>query len=300
MQTLKTSTLAKLALFLATVIWGSSFVIIKDAVNLITPNFLMAIRFTGAFIILSIIFHKKLCSITRDMIWKGAVMGICLFFAYFFQTLGVMQTTPGKNAFLTAVYCILVPFMAWMAGSNRPDRWNIIAAFVCITGIGLISLQSDFSMGIGDALTLVGGFFYSCHMVAVAKYGEGKDPVVMTILQFAFAAIIFWVATFIYDGGIRPVPLKVLPSIGYLCLFCTGAALLLQNFGQKHTSPSAAALILTFESVFGTLFSVVMGRELLSFRIVSGFALIFLAVVVSETKLSFLFKKKEETLSETD
>ena len=103
-----------------------------------------------------------------------------------------------------------------------------------------------------------------------------------------------------YDGGIRPVPLEVLPSIGYLCLFCTGAALLLQNFGQKHTSPSAAALILTFESVFGTLFSVVMGRELLSFRIVSGFALIFLAVVVSETKLSFLFKKKEESLSECD
>ena len=296
----KVETLAKLALFLATVIWGSSFVIIKDAVNLITPNFLMAIRFTGAFIILSLIFRKNLRAITRDMIWKGAVMGICLFFAYFFQTLGVMQTTPGKNAFLTAVYCVLVPFMAWITGSNRPDRWNIIAAFICITGIGLISLQSDFSMGIGDALTLIGGFFYSCHMVAVAKYGEGKDPVAMTILQFAFAAIIFWGATFVYDGGIRPVPLEVLPSIGYLCLFCTGAALLLQNFGQKHTSPSAAALILTFESVFGTLFSVVMGRELLSFRIVSGFALIFLAVVVSETKLSFLFKKKEESLSECD
>lgn len=151
-------------------------------------------------------------------------------------------------------------------------------------------------MGLGDVLTLVGGFFYSCHMVAVAKYGENRDPIVMTILQFASAAIIFWVATFIYDGGVRAVPLEVIPSIGYLCIFCTGAALLLQNFGQKHTSPSAAALILTFESVFGTVFSVVMGREDLNFRIVLGFALIFLAVVVSETKLSFLKKKKGENV----
>ena len=287
----KTETLAKLSLFLATVIWGSSFVIIKDALNLIAPNYLMAIRFTGACIILSAIFHKKLRGVTRDMLWRGAIMGVCLFFAYFFQTLGAMDTTPGKNAFLTAIYCVLVPFMAWVAGSKRPDRWNIIAAFICITGIGLISLKRDFSMGMGDALTLIGGFFYSCHMVAVAKYGEDRDPVVMTILQFATAAVIFWVATFVFDGGISPVSVDVIPSIVYLCLFCTGAALLLQNFGQKHTSPSAAALILTFESVFGTLFSVVMGRENLTFRIVSGFALIFFAVVVSETKFSFLKKK---------
>ncbi len=294
----KTETLAKLALFLATVIWGSSFVIIKDAVNLITPNFLMAIRFTGAFVILSAIFCKKLRGITRDMLWRGAIMGACLFFAYFFQTLGVMRTTPGKNAFLTAIYCVLVPFMAWIMGSKRPDRWNIIAAFICITGIGLISLQENFSMGLGDILTLIGGFFYSCHMVAVAKYGENRDPVVMTILQFAAAAVIFWVATFVYDGGVRPVPFKVIPSIAYLCIFCTGAALLLQNFGQKHTSPSAAALILTFESVFGTLFSIIMGREEgLSVRIVFGFVFVFLAVVVSETKLSFLKKKKGESLN---
>ena len=288
----KTETLAKLALFLATIIWGSSFVIIKDAVNLITPNFLMAIRFTGACIVLSIIFRKKLRGITRKMLLHGAIMGACLFFAYFFQTLGVMRTTPGKNAFLTAIYCILVPFMAWIMGSKRPDRWNVIAAFICITGIGLISLQKDFTMGTGDVLTLIGGFFYSCHMVAVDKYSGGRDPVVMTVLQFAAAAVIFWVATFVYDGGVRPVPLKVVPSIAYLCLLCTGAALLLQNFGQKHTNPSTAALILTFESVFGTVFSVIMGREDLSFRIVLGFALIFLAVVVSETKLSFLKKKK--------
>ncbi len=290
----KTSTLAKLAIVLATIIWGSSFVIIKDAVNLITPNYLMAIRFTGAFILLSIIFFKRMKNITPKMLLQGAIIGACLFGAYFFQTLGIMDTTPGKNAFLTAFYCVLVPFIAWATGASKPDRWNLIAAFVCIAGIGLISLTRNFTMGRGDALTLVGGFFFACHMVAVAKFGEGRDPVVMTILQFAGAAVIFWIATFVFDGGVRPVVPKVIPSVFYLCVFCTATALLLQNFGQKHTTPSTAALLLTLESVLGTLFSGLMGRENLTFRMLFGFVLVFVAIVISETKLSFLKKEKEK------
>ncbi len=290
----KTSTLAKLAIVLATIIWGSSFVIIKDAVNLITPNYLMAIRFTGAFILLSIIFFKRMKNITPKMLLQGAVIGACLFGAYFFQTLGIMETTPGKNAFLTAFYCVLVPFIAWVTGASKPDKWNLIAAFVCIAGIGFISLNRNFTMSRGDALTLVGGFFFACHMVAVAKFGEDNDPIVMTVLQFAGAAVIFWIATFAFEGVPKQVVPEVVPAVFYLCVFCTAAALLLQNFGQKYTEPSTAALLLTLESVLGTLISGLLGRENLTFRTVFGFALVFCAIVVSETKLSFLKKKKEE------
>ena len=161
-----------------------------------------------------------------------------------------------------------------------------------IAGIGLISLTRNFTMGKGDALTLVGGFFFACHMVAVAKFGEDRDPIVMTILQFAGAAVLFWIATFVFGGGPKAVVPAVMPSVFYLCVFCTAAALLLQNFGQKHTTPSTAALLLTLESVLGTAFSALMGRENLTFRMVVGFALVFVAIVISETKLSFLKKEK--------
>lgn len=289
----KLDTFAKFALLLATLIWGTSFVIIKDAVNLISPNYLMALRFTGACVLLSVIFYKRMQNVTLQMLWQGAVIGVFLYLAYYWQTLGIMYTTPGKNAFLTAFYCVLVPFLAWASKGSRPDRWNIIAAIMCITGIGLISLKSDFTMGKGDFYTLIGGFFFACHMVAISKFVGEKDPIAMTVLQFAAAGVCFWITSFITEGAPRAVSPDVLLSVVYLCLFCTAAALLLQNFGQKHTAPSAAALILSLESVFGTLFSALLGREDLTLRMVCGFITIFLSIVVSETKLSFLKHKTE-------
>lgn len=282
---------SKIALLLATLIWGTSFVIIKDTVNLISPNFLMALRFTGAFVLLAVIFRKRLRNVNFESVWQGGVIGIFLYLAYIWQTYGIMFTTPGKNAFLTAFYCVLVPFLAWIVKGPRPDRWNIIAAFMCITGIGLISLNGNFLIGKGDFYTLIGGFFFACHMVAVSKFGGDKDPIVVTIIQFASAAICFWVTTFALDGVPRGIHLNVIPSVIYLCLFCTAAALLLQNFGQKHTTPSTASLLLSLESVFGTMFSAVLGREDLTARMICGFVTIFLSIIVSETKLSF-FKRK--------
>lgn len=286
------NTFAKLTLLLATLIWGTSFVIIKDAVDLIAPNYLMALRFTGACFLLSAIFRKRLHGVNFQMLWQGALIGVFLYLAYIFQTYGIMLISPGKNAFLTAFYCVLVPFLAWMVKGSRPDRWNIIAAIMCITGIGLISLNGDLTIGKGDFLTLAGGFFFACHMVAVSKFGSERDPIVITILQFASAAVCFWITSFITEGAPKAVEADVLPSVIYLCIFCTAAALLLQNFGQKHTAPSAAALILSLESVFGTLFSAVLGREDLSIRMVCGFVTIFLSIVVSETKLSFIKRKQ--------
>lgn len=282
---------SKLAILVATLIWGTSFVIIKDAVDLISPNFLMALRFTGAFVLLAVMFWKRLRKTNFESICQGAVIGVFLYLAYIWQTYGIMFTTPGKNAFLTAFYCVLVPFLAWVVKGPKPDRWNLIAAFMCITGIGLISLNGNFMIGKGDFFTLVGGFFFACHMVAVSKFGGDKDTIVITILQFAAAGICFWITTFILEGIPNSIDFEVVPAVIYLCLFCTAAALLLQNFGQKHTSPSAASLLLSLESVFGTMFSAMLGREDLTLRMICGFLMIFLSVIVSETKLSFLNRK---------
>ena len=105
--------LAKSSILLATLIWGTSFVIIKDTLEVINPHYLMAIRFTVAFVVLSAVFFRRMKSITREMIWQGSLIGFFLFLAYLWQTLGIMDTTPGKNAFLTAIYCVMVPFLAW-------------------------------------------------------------------------------------------------------------------------------------------------------------------------------------------
>jgi len=288
----KYTVLGKLAILAATLFWGTSFVVLKDTLDLVPPNFLIALRFTGAGIFLAIIFWKRLLGVTKQMLWQGCIIGIFLFLAYFWQTLGLQRTTPGKNAFLTAGYCVLVPFMLWMIRGPRPDRYNVIAAVLCLGGIGLISLNGDLTMGLGDLFTVIGGIFFGWHMVALGKFLKGKDPVVMTILQFGAAAACFWIASLIMEGVPKALPAQAILPLGYMTVFCTAVTLLLQNFGQKYTDPSAAAILLSLEAVFGAMFSLLLGKETLSLQVALGFVTIFLSVIISETKLSFLKTEK--------
>ena len=284
----KQASMAKLALFGAAAIWGSSFFIVKNTVDVFSPNILLGIRFTIGCLLLCAIFWRKLRLLDKSYFIGGGVMGLCLFLAYSTQTIGITDTTPGKNAFLTAIYCVIVPFLFWAVNKTRPDIYNYLAAFLCVAGIGLVSLTGEFTIGFGDALTLVGGFFYAAHMVAVAKLGKGKDPVLITIVQFAVAAVLSWIVGLTTEKLPTQVTSSAILGILFLAVFATAGALLLQNIGQKYTNPSAAAIILSLESVFGVLFSVLFFGERLTLRLAMGFVLIFAAVILSETKLSFI------------
>ena len=293
--------LAKPMLFLAAFIWGSSFFIMKGAVDVIPPFYLLAVRFTGGAVLLGLLCGKKWrrC-FSRDYLWRGAVMGVFLFLAYSVQTFGLQGTTPSKNAFLTAVYCVLVPFFYWLVMRRRPDRYNILAAVLCVAGVGLVSLNGDLTVTWGDGLTLVGAVFYAAHIVAVAKVSPGRDITLLTVFQFAFAALYAWacglIAQPLPSGAILSADLVV--QMAYLTVMCTTVALLFQNVGQVWSDPASAAVILSLESVFGVAFSVVCYGDPVTVRLVIGFALIFVAVVCSETKLSFLRRKKELTPGE--
>lgn len=288
-----TGTLHKFALFGAALIWGSSFIVVKSSVDTLTPNVLLGVRFSIGCVLLCLIFHKKLRLVTPRLVLRGGLTGLFLFTAYCVQTIGITQTTPGKNAFLTAVYCVLVPFLYWLVYKIRPDRYNFIAAVLCIAGIGFVSLNGDFSIGRGDALTLLGGFFYAVHMVAVAKLGKGEDSVLFTIMQFGSAALASWVVALVFEGLPTALPpTTTIFGVLYLAVFATTVALLLQNIGQQGTDPSAAAILLSLESVFGVLFSVLLYGEELTPRLVFGFVLIFFSVLTSETKLSFLHRHR--------
>ncbi len=286
--------IAKLSLLLATLIWGSSFIIMKDALDDISTYYLLAIRFTGAFVLLGIVFWKKWKHINKDVIAAGFVMGTALIAAYAFQTFGLIETTPGKNAFLTAGYCILVPFLFWGIAGTRPDKFNVIAAVLCIVGIGLVALDGNLTIGRGDLLTLVCCIFYALHIVVSAKFTRTMDVMLLTIGQFFFAALWSWMLAFLFEPplAVAEMSIEIWLVLGYLCVFATAGALGLQTFGLKYTPPSAGALILSLESVFGVIFSIMVGAEVVTVRLLIGFAVIFIAIVVSETKLEFLFDRK--------
>ena len=144
--------LAKPMLFAAAIIWGTSFFVMKNALDVIPVFYLLAIRFTAGAVLLAAVCWKKWAGFTWDYLWRGAVIGAFLFLAYSVQTFGLDRTTPSKNAFLTAVYCVIVPFLYWAAARRRPDRYNILAALLCVTGVGLVSLDGDLSVNAGDVL----------------------------------------------------------------------------------------------------------------------------------------------------
>ena len=285
--------LAKPMLFSAAIIWGTSFFIMKNALDSLPVFALLALRFTAGAILLSVVCIKKWKDFTLDYLWRGGIVGGFLFLAYTVQTFGLSFTTPSKNAFLTAVYCVLVPFFTWAVVRRRPDKFNILAAVLCVAGVGLVSLNEELSINLGDLLTLLCAVFYASHIVAVEKLSPGKDIYLITIFQFAFAALYSWVfslTTEVFPAQALKDPEVFLP-LAYLCVMATTVALLFQNVGQIWSDPASAAVILSLESVFGVLFSVICYGDEVSVKMLCGFVLIFVAVVCSETKFSFQRKK---------
>ena len=281
----------RLALLVTTLIWGSSFVILKSTLDTITPLWLLSIRFCGAAIVMLALCYKKIKLIDRQHIKGGVLMGIFLSAAYTVQTYGLVYTTPGKNAFLTASYCIIVPFLYWLIAGKKPDKFNISAAIVCIVGMGFVCLNNDLTVNIGDILTICCGLFYAFHIITTAKSVEGRDPLLLTVIQFITAGIVCLVFAALFEPAPKSIPASSVWSIAYLVIMCTGVCYILQTFGQKYTPPAAASVLLSLESVFGTVISIAIGQENLTVSIVLGFILIFSAVLISETKLEFLRKK---------
>ena len=285
--------LAKPLIIIATLVWGSTFFILKDTLESVDLQFLLAFRFTMAAVVLALVFWKHWKGMDRSCWWRGAVMGVFLYAAYTVQNLGLMETTPGKNAFFTAVYCVIVPFLYWVVDRLRPDRFNVLAAVLCIVGIGFVSWDGGFSIGYGEWMTLLSGLLYACHIVATSKFAQGRDVFLLTVIQFATTAVCCWVGTLITGGfPTAGLPARAWWVLIYLAIAATTLALLFQNIGQKYTSPSSAAVLLALEAPFGVAFSVIFTEERPTPFMYFGFLLIFVAVLCSETKFSFLKRKK--------
>lgn len=274
---------ASLGLLLTALIWGFAFVVVKNSLDSVEPVYMLAFRFTIATVALSLIFSKRLKSIDIQMIKSGFILGLLLFISYAAQTVGCKYTTAGKNAFLTAVYVVIVPFLHWIINRQPTRKAHLFAALFSIAGIGLISLRGSFSIGIGDSLTLLCGLGFAIHMVLIKRFTEKQDPVLLTVIQLFFAAALSWVIAPFADGRFPSgvfTP-QVAGSMLYLGLMSTMLAYFLQNLCQKYTSPSTASVVLSTEAMFGVLFSVWLLKEQLTTRMLAGCILILAAIVIS-------------------
>ena len=276
--------LAAIGLIITTIIWGSAFVVMKNSVDIISPTYLLALRFTIAAIALILVFWRKVMKINKSDLFCGGLLGVFLFVSYFFQTYGLKYTTASKNAFITTLYVILVPFLHWFFNHKKPKRNNVIAACIAVVGLALLSLEGDLSINLGDLLTLICGFFYAVHIVFIDRYTTDHDPVTMTVLQMGVAGGLSGrIAACLdgpFDGGVIDSPMRI--GVLFVGIFSTMIGFLLQNVGQKYLTPNTSSILLSFESVFGLIFSVIFLGDPLTVRLMAGCVFMFAAVILSE------------------
>lgn len=294
MITKRQNLLGQLLLLSATLAWGTSFFILKQTIEEVNELFVLALRFLSSGLLLFAIFFKKIKLASKKTIIHGLVLGVILVLAYVVQTRGLYFTTPSRNAFLTSVYCVMVPFLAWLLTKKVPKLYNILSAVICVVGIGFVAFSGKAETGrnllLGDGLTLVGAVFYCLQIIYIAKYqGSGDDTGVLLTFEVLTVGVICSVLSLIFElpNGVSGYALNFeqILKIGYLALACTLGAQMAQIFGQKFASENQASLILSLEAVFGTLFSVIVGDERLTVGLVIGFSVIFIAMMITEFKL---------------
>lgn len=289
----KKATLGKLALLATAIIWGSSFVVLKSSLDSMGTLWVLSVRFIVAALLLGLAAGKRLWHVSKRCLKGSVMMGLCLAVAYIVQTYGLMYTTPGKNAFLTAAYCVLTPFLAWAIYKRRPGKMALVAAFLCISGVGLVALNEGLGqVNIGDVLTLCCGVFYALQIIMLENYRDSGNAITISAIQFAAGAVICLAGALIFEPVPTAISSRAFWELAYLSVMCTAVCFFLQAWGARTVSSSVTAIIMSLESVFGVLTSVIFYGEKVIGKMLLGFALIFMAVIVSEVKLpSFSLKK---------
>lgn len=288
--------ISDMILLVVAAIWGGGFVAGKMALSELSPLAILMYRFCGSAVILGILFFPRIQKSGIKEKKYGLLIGLLQFIGLLLQLFALQYTTPAKQSFLAASYVIFTPFIAWGIIKIKPLRKDTIAAMIALTGIALISLNAALNIQLGDPITLVFAATFSLQIVLIGKYAKDMDVIALTFYQFASAGVLSLLFVGISGVSIVCSSTQALGGTLYLVLINTALAICLQNAAQRYTKESHTALLLSFESVFGFLFSVMIYHERISLQTVLGCSLIFAAILLSKGR----FQKAEEIVLPLD
>ncbi len=269
-------------LLLSALIWGVGYPVVAIALNSGAGElFLTMTRFTLAVLIQLPFIYKKLQYLNKELILKGLILGVLLGLGFFTQTIGQKSTTTTNVAFLTSVNIVLIPFSSYFIIKKKIQMRSIIAAFITLVGIAFLTLGSTFQINLGDFYILLCALFFALYASATDKYAKEEDPTILVFLQFVTIAILATTAFFLSEEKAVLNPASI-GSIIYLGIFSNLIASLFYTFGLKHTSAERASIILSLESVFGSILGIILFSEPYNYKLFFGSALILFAIMYSE------------------
>ncbi|HNX00166.1 MAG TPA: DMT family transporter [Candidatus Cloacimonadota bacterium] len=285
-----------LLLFLTSIIWGFAFVAQRKGMESLDPMTFNGIRFAIGAVVVGLLYRWN--PATDEKTPFPWLPGIILFIAASLQQIGIVWTTAGNAGFITGLYVVFVPILGLLIG-QRLRFLNLVAVFISVIGIYLISVKHNFSINIGDLIVLISAFFWAFHVQVIGRYTKKTSSIYLAFSQYAVCAIGSLIAGFIYLLWKQPEAISNLSifasiydagiPIIYGGLFSVGIAYTLQVEAQKHIDPTTSVLILCLESVFAMFGGWLLLHELVSFKMLIGAFLMLTAMVIS----SLAYARKE-------
>lgn len=283
--------LADLSLILVSLLWGAGFIAVQYALKsgMSTP-LIIALRFLIGTLTILIFKFKTIIKINKKELLHGVVAGTLLFLSFFAQTLGQSQTGVSNSAFITAIYVVLVPFIIWIVKKHPPKLKMFFLVFTTLIGVIVLTYTKGanfFSFSSGDIYLLLCAFGFASHIVYLGVKTRDLDPIKITFLQLAAAAVLGLIVFFSTDfNSIYEVNWNIgIIAVLYLGIFSSAVCYFLQTWAQTITTPSKAGILMSGESLFGSLFSILIGLEAFRYNILIGGILILGSVLLSELDL---------------
>ncbi len=266
------------SLLLVTVVWGWTFVVVRDAVTAYSVLGFLALRFTIASLCLGPFSFKRL---TRGTFVPGAGIGICLAGGYLLQTYGLRHTTPTNSGLITGLFVVFAPVASYILFRVRIDRVLLLLLGTCLVGTLLLVGDSPEAIRIGDGLTLGCAACFGLHIALLSHYAHRHDATALALAQMVAVAFLCGLPWLLFESPSFP-PIHVWFALLITGVLASAAAFTLQTYVQQRLSATKTAIILTMEPVFAVLFGYLLAGDRLSWIQVGGAVLILVAIATSE------------------
>jgi drug/metabolite transporter (DMT)-like permease len=280
MQPAAQSRLATVLLVALTAVWGSTFFLIRDLVEVIPPVDFLAVRFSLAAAIMLVLFWRPLRALTRRQVLIGVGLGALYGLAQIFQTQGLATTPASVSGFITGTYVVLTPIFTALLLRERVPGSTWAAVGLATAGLALLSLNG-FSVGVGEAITLFAAALYALHIVGLGRFTSSESATGLSVVQMVVIAVVCLVGA-LPDGVVLPTTAAQWASVLYMVVFASILSLWVQTWAQAHMPATRAAIVMTLEPVFAAFFAVTLGDETLTWRMVLGGALVLTAMYAVE------------------
>lgn len=269
-------------LILVTVIWGSTFIIVKNATSVIPVYNFLFLRFLIAFIVLAILYGRRLVNIDKRTFIVSVLVGTMLFLGYALQTLGLKYTTASKSGFISGFNVVLVPILEAFFLKAKLSKTSWISVILAMVGLLLITTNVDLKINFGDFLTFLCAVSFAFQIVLIAKYAPSVDTISFATIQILVVATLSGILSFIYEKPTIPTNKTVWFALILTGIFATAFALTVQNTMQANTSATHAAIIFSLEPVFSAITAFLVAGEVMTLKSIIGGFLMLLSMILSE------------------